>query len=247
MSQYIIQDLRLLKASAWLDWQSVGSGNWGIFQVNESTLALVPAKRYYMQAAFSRFIRPGAQFIQSSDSNSLAALVPSTGNLVLIIRNGGTTSINYTWDLTRFTKTGTSATVYQFLVSQYQTLSRLSDIAISGRRFSLTSPAQSITTCLVPGVIDIVSTSPSGAIQSPSAMSISAGNGHAVSFYLPSAGEYSLEIFNSCGKTVKNVYKRGIRGSNRISLSSLRLPNGAYCARLRQGQNLASGILHIVK
>ena len=247
MSQYIVQDLRMLKPAAWLDWQTVGSGSWGTFQVNRTTLALVPTRRYYMQAAFSRFIRPGSLFIESSDSNSLAALVPSTGNCVLIIRNGGTSSINYTWDLTRFTTLGTLATVYQYCVSNYRTLSRLPDVVIENKQISIMSPAQSITTCVIPGVIEALSKSHLRTNREPNTLSMTLCNGHALKLYLPLAKAYSLSIFTSSGRRVHHREGKGARGTNRVDLSELYLPGGVYYAQLRQHHATAFGIVHLVR
>ncbi|MBN1130897.1 MAG: hypothetical protein JXA71_18050 [Chitinispirillaceae bacterium] len=245
MSQYLIQDLRMLKPNAWLDWQTVGSGDWGTFTVNRTSLALVPTRRYYMQAAFSRFIRPGARFIESSDSNSLAALVPGTGNLVLIIRNGGSSAINYTWDLTRFATLGSRAIVYQYLVSDYQTLSKLPDAAIADKLFSITSPAQSITTCIVPGTVEVVSKTHPEKYRQPNTLSMTPGDGHAINLYLPSAMEYSLTVFSSGGRKVQCLGEKGIKGINRIDPGKFGLPSGVYFLQLRQQGASAHGVFHI--
>jgi O-glycosyl hydrolase len=245
MSQYIIQDLRMLKPAAWLDWQTVGSGDWGTFQVNRTTLELVPTRRYYMQAAFSRFIRPGSRFIESSDSNSLAALVPGTGSCVLIIRNGGSSSINYTWDLTRFATMGTLATVYQYLVSNYRTLSRLPDIVIENKQFSIVSPAQSVTTCVIPGIVEVVSKSELRRQQKPNALSMMLCNGPVIKLYLPSAGAYSLSIFNSTGRKIRYLTESGAQGTNKVDLRELGLPSGVYYVQLRQHRGTASGVIYL--
>ncbi|MBN2189546.1 MAG: hypothetical protein JW699_08825 [Chitinispirillaceae bacterium] len=247
MSQYIIQDLRLLKPMAWLDWQTVGSGNWGTFQINPTTLALVPTRRYYMQAAFSRFIRPGAQFIYSSDSNSLAALVPSTGNGVFIIRNGGASGISYLWDLTRFSSVGSHAVVYQYLVSNYLTLSRLSDVSIASKQFSITSPAQSITTCIVAGATGVAPKPPDRVEPQPCALAMTSGRGEVINLYLPLADKYSLTIFNTGGRKVHSLGGEGSRGTNRVDLSTAGLPSGVYCVQLRQRGAAVSGVFHLVR
>ncbi len=244
MSQYIIEDIRLLKASAWIDWQSYGSGNWGTFQVDRNSLALMPAKRYCMQAAFSRFIRPGSQIIESNDSNTIAALVPRTGNLIIIIRNGGTAGINYTCDLSRFTRMGSSAQVYRFLVSQYQTLSRLPDAAISNKQFSVTCPAQSITTCAVPGVIDVVSACPAISSKRIRTLSFSEMNRHAINVYLPSAGEYCITFFSSSGKKIKTLHGKGNIGNNLLDLGNYHLSSGMYCVQLQQRNSQTAGVVH---
>jgi O-glycosyl hydrolase len=247
MSQYIIQDLRMLKPNAWLDWQTVGSGDWGTFQVNRTSLALVPTRRFYLQAAFSRFIRPGARFIESSDSNSLAALVPSTGNLVLIIRNGGAASINYTWDLTRFTALGTTVLMYQYLVSNYQRLSKLPDVAIANKQFSITAPSQSVTTCVVPSTVEVLSKHLCGTRQQPDALAILSGTGDAISLSLAHAGRYSVTIFSTSGRQLGKVDKKGIQGINNLDLKELGLPRSVYCLQLNQDNAAVSGIFQLVR
>jgi hypothetical protein len=102
-----------------------------------------------MHAAFSRFIRPGSQIIYSSDTNSVAALVPSTGNLVIVLRNNANSNTPYTIDLSRCTTLGTSAEIYRF--SLPGKLSRLDDIPINDKKLSFNAPAQTITTCVIPG------------------------------------------------------------------------------------------------
>ena len=247
MSQYIIQDLRMLKPNAWLDWQTVGSGDWGTFQINRTNLALIPTRRYYMQAAFSRFIRPGSQFIESSDSNSLAALVPATHNGVFIIRNGGNSSINYTWDLGRFTTMGSSAAVYQFLVSNYQALSKLPDATITNKQFTITSPAQSITTCIVSGIAETALQPGDGTLPLPRTLEITSGNRNAITLYLPFNGEYSLTIFNSSGKKVCNQGGNGAKAGITVDLNAIGLPGGVYVVQLRQRGAAVSGIFYLVR
>jgi len=242
MSQYIIEDIKLLKASAWLDWQSVGSGNWGTFQVDRNTLALMPEKRYYMQAAFGRFIRPGSQIIESNNSNTIAALVPRTGNLVIIIRNGGTASINYTCDLSRFTRMGNSAQVYRFLVSQYQTLSRLSDAVISNKQFSITSPAQSIITGVVPGVIDVVSVAPCDEQRPP--LIPRAGT---ITCTLGKAGFVGLKIVDISGRTVYGQSSVVPAGSHSWAFAKLPLVPGTYFGLLTLPEGTKRDVVRFVK
>jgi O-glycosyl hydrolase len=247
MSQYIIQDLRMLKPNAWLDWQTVGSGDWGTFQINRTNLALIPTRRYYMQAAFSRFIRPGSLFIESSDSNSLAALVPGTRNGVFIIRNGGNSSINYTWDLTRLTTMGSNAAVYQFLVSNYQALSKLPDAAITNKQFTITSPAQSITTCIVSGIAETALKPHDRTQPQPRTLALTSGNGNAINRCLPLSGKYSLVLFNSNGKKVWHRCGNSTKAGINVDLSAMGLSGGVYVVQVRQRGAAISGIFYLVQ
>ena len=149
MADVIMQDLRDMKASAWVDWQ-IGdpAENWRSLALNHSKQTFTPNARYYMHAAFSRFIRPGSRIIDSDNSNTLAAL-REDGALVLVVRNGGSSDAKYSFDLSGFDKIGSSAKVYRFELPG--SLSAQSDIALSGKALSMTAPAQTITTMVIDG------------------------------------------------------------------------------------------------
>lgn len=149
MANVIIQDLRDMHAEAWIDWQ-IGdpAENWRSLALNHSKQTFTPNARYYMHAAFSRFIRPGSRIIDSDNGNTLAALTPD-GALVLIVRNSGSSDVKYNFDLSEFVKIGTSAKVVRFELPG--SLTKQSDIAVSGKSLSMTAPAQTITTMVIDG------------------------------------------------------------------------------------------------
>jgi hypothetical protein len=202
-----------------------------------------------MQAAFGRFIRPGSQIIESNDPNTLAALVPRTGNLVIIVRNGGTSSISYTFDLSKVTRLPAGVHVYQYLVSAYQTLSKLPDAAISNKQFTITAPAQSITTCAVPNVVDstVTATRPSPSPSRRIALAFNCNNLRGLLIRLPSAGIYSLVAYSSSGRKVAAVNREGVAGVNIVEGNALRLPQGVYFVQIRQKENQASGTIMVIK
>src|SRR6185312_12921324 len=73
----IITDLRDLQAEAWVDWQSGDpSTNWASFSLNAAQQTWSPLKRFYMHAGFSRYIRPGATFVDVNDTDMVAAVSP---------------------------------------------------------------------------------------------------------------------------------------------------------------------------
>lgn len=149
MSHVIIHDLRVMKANAWLDWQ-VGDpvANWMTIQLDHSRETFKYTKRYYMHAAFSRFIRPGSQIISSNDTNSVAALDSNTGNLILVVRNNAESEVNYSVDLSKFESIGTVAQLYRFQLPG--SLKKETAVAINNKQISFTAPKLSITTCILP-------------------------------------------------------------------------------------------------
>ena len=149
MANVIIQDLRDMHAEAWVDWQ-IGdpAENWRSLALNHSKQTFTPNARYYMHAAFSRYIRPGSRIIDSDNGNTLAALTPD-GALVLVVRNSGSSDVKYEFDLGEFVKIGTSAKVVRFELPG--SLTKQSDIAVSGKALSMTAKANTITTMVIDG------------------------------------------------------------------------------------------------
>lgn len=149
MAGVILADLRDMKASAWVDWQ-IGdpAENWRSLALNHSKQTFSPNARYYMHAAFSRYIRPGSRIIDSDNGNTLAALTPE-GALVLIVRNSGSSDVKYEFDLGEFVKIGTSAKVVRFELPG--SLTKQSDIVVSGKALSMTAKSNTITTMVIEG------------------------------------------------------------------------------------------------
>ena len=149
MAGVILADLRDMKASAWVDWQ-IGdpAENWRSLALNHSKQTFSPNARYYMHAAFSRYIRPGSRIIDSDNGNTLAALTPE-GALVLIVRNSGSSDVKYEFNLSAFDKIGTSAKVVRFELPG--SLTKQSDIVVSGKALSMTAKSNTITTMVIDG------------------------------------------------------------------------------------------------
>ena len=97
-------DFRWLHPSAWVYWQAVDGGGWGLVtDLGGSTGA--PNPKYFVLAQFTRHIRPGMRIIDGGEANTVAAYDPAARKLVLVTTNYGTGQwINY--DLSRFSQAG---------------------------------------------------------------------------------------------------------------------------------------------
>lgn len=150
MAGRIITDLRDMGAEAWVDWQ-VGdpSRNWASFVLNDAQQSFSRLKRFYMHAGFSRYIRPGATFVDVDNADMVAAVSADGATLALIARNGSTTaSKGFTFDLTSLAGVGSSVTVRR--TSRTEDLAAVPDVAIESYSFVATLPAYSVTTFIVP-------------------------------------------------------------------------------------------------
>ncbi|XXX76812.1 glycoside hydrolase [Sorangium sp. So ce134] len=150
MAERIIRDLRELKPEAWVDWQSGDPArSWASFTLNDSQQSYTPIKRFYMHASFSRYIRPGATFVEVDSEDMVAAVSADGSSLTVVVRNGDrNASRGYTFDLTRLPTVGVAAEALR--TSRTEDLERLPDAAIEDYRLVVTVPAFSITTLVVP-------------------------------------------------------------------------------------------------
>jgi O-glycosyl hydrolase len=150
MAGRIITDLRDLKPTAWIDWQ-VGdpARSWATISLNDSAQTFAPIKRFYMHAGFSRYIRPGARFVDIDNADMVAAIAPGGHSLTLVVRNGDTSAAKrFTFDLTRLPSVGAQAD--GFRTSRTEDLTELPGAAIDGYAMVVTVPAYSLTTFVVP-------------------------------------------------------------------------------------------------
>jgi O-glycosyl hydrolase len=150
MAGRIIQDLRELEPEAWIEWQVVDpSPNWTSFTVNDSQPSFAPVKRFYMQSGFTRYIRPGATFVDIGNADMVAALSADGATLTIVARNGDkSASKGFTFDLTSLDLVGTSVEVHR--TSATEDLVKLAPVSLQGWSFSATLPAYSVTTFMVP-------------------------------------------------------------------------------------------------
>jgi galactan endo-1,6-beta-galactosidase len=99
-------DFRWLHPKAWVYWQVVDGGGWGLIQdLGGGTTGPVNAK-YYVLAQYARHIRPGMRIIDGGNGNTIAACDAAARKLVVVATNYGTAQW-LTFDLSRFTHPST--------------------------------------------------------------------------------------------------------------------------------------------
>jgi len=150
MAGRIITDLRDLRPEAWLDWQVADpSRNWASFAVNNARQTFTFLKRFYMHAGFSRYIRPGATFVDIDNADMVAAVAADGSLLALVARNGdAAASRTFTFDLTAVPSVGAAVEVHR--TSRTENLVALAPIPVASWSFTATLPPGSVTTFVVP-------------------------------------------------------------------------------------------------
>jgi O-glycosyl hydrolase len=151
LSEAILADLRQMHPAAWIYWQAVDGPDWGLL-TNEMDGKPSPPERgrkYWVMANYSRFIRPGAVFIDTDDEQSVAALNSKDGSLIVVSTNASRRSKDVSYDLSRLSPMGTSVTAFRS--SATESLAPVSGLVLSQGMLTATLPRDSVTTFVITG------------------------------------------------------------------------------------------------
>jgi O-glycosyl hydrolase len=155
LSSAILDDEQHLHPSSWVAWQAVNEAGdspnsmWGLAYRDANNNISYPA-RYYAMGNYSKYVTQGSQMIGNSDASSFTVYNASTKTLTIVTTNSSTSSETISYNLANFGNAGSAATPHQ--TSASENLKQLANIGISGKKFSATLPAQSITTFVIPNV-----------------------------------------------------------------------------------------------
>lgn len=146
MAGRIIVDLRDLQPTAWVDWQVQDpAASWSSFVYDDAKQSFSPRKRFYMHAGFSRYIQPGATFVDIDNADMVAAVSADEQSVTIVARNGDQSKARtFTFDLTGLRVQPAEAVVLR--TSKDENLAELPAIATADWSFSATLPAYSVTT-----------------------------------------------------------------------------------------------------
>ncbi|KAJ5083733.1 glycoside hydrolase superfamily [Penicillium angulare] len=104
MVQVIMADITTLQPNAWVYWQIIDGGGWGLIDGDITTNTLNGATtKYYMLAQFTRHIRSGMRILNGTSSNVVSAIDEESGTLVIVAANWDDDQ-EFNFDLTAFSK-----------------------------------------------------------------------------------------------------------------------------------------------
>ncbi|KAK4118801.1 glycoside hydrolase family 30 protein [Parathielavia appendiculata] len=89
LARYLLQDMRQLRPTAWVYWQVLDGGGWGLIDAdNDANRLGVATQKYFVLAQFARHIRPGMRILDGGRDNVVAAYDASgAGKLVIVAVN----------------------------------------------------------------------------------------------------------------------------------------------------------------
>lgn len=135
----LILDFRWLRPTAWVYWQAIDGGGWGLITGDNTAVTLEsPTQKYYCLAQFSRHIREGMRILDGGADHVVAAYDETNSKLIIVAVNWGSAQyINF--DLSAFSTAGTSGQTiprwYTQISSGSQYVSSASDTVQSGTKF----------------------------------------------------------------------------------------------------------------
>jgi len=152
LAQKLMDDVRYLRPEAWVDWQYIEEGNdqWCLVKGVFATETCERVKNYYVRQQFSRYIKSGSRFLFVPDDKILASLSPKSDTLVLVVLNNTGAKTEHYIDLSRFQKFGTTITATR--TSASENCVAITDFKVQDVALTLSPPAYSITTLLIPVV-----------------------------------------------------------------------------------------------
>ncbi len=109
----VLEDLKYLEASSWVNWQAVSPDHWGMLANDYISEEYTREVKFSVMAHFSRFLRPGYKIIGTDDPRCLAAYDSRDRKLVLIVTNLSSSPVAIRFDLSRFTPVEGTAEWYQ--------------------------------------------------------------------------------------------------------------------------------------
>lgn len=151
MAQSIALDVNEMKASAFVYWQALDGGGWGLMQADlkAGSLGAVNAK-YHVLAQFSRHIRPGMRIVTTDDLTGTVAAVDAENKLlVLVMINANEAAQTSSFDLSALSTIQESVKAWTTETSGEGTLYKPSEetVADAGSKvFTTTVPPKAVKT-----------------------------------------------------------------------------------------------------
>lgn len=156
LARKLLDDVRYIAPSAWIDWQYIEDFNdqWCTVQAVGGFDAQNPqrVKNYYVRAQFTRDILPGYTFLTVTDQDALAAVGPDDDRLVLVVMNQLTTEVSRDIDLSMFSSVGAPVKAYR--TSPTEDTAPVSEYTLTDGILSFDMPAQSVMTFVLPVTVD---------------------------------------------------------------------------------------------
>tara|TARA_R110002003_G_scaffold197_9_gene15403 strand:- start:16346 stop:17788 length:1443 start_codon:yes stop_codon:yes gene_type:complete len=138
MVRNLLQDFRWLQPTAWVYWQALDQGGWGLIDADNDANRLGQAtQKYFVVAQFARHVRPGMRILDGGSDNVVAAFDASQSGLVIVAANFDAAQyINF--ELAEFATrpaTGSKVARWKTQIGSGDRYVQYDDTTLSGTRF----------------------------------------------------------------------------------------------------------------
>ena len=152
LAQKLFDDMRYIQPEAWIDWQYMEEANdqWCTIRGSFANQTYNKVKNYYVRQQCSRFIKRGYDIIASLCPQSLAAMNAARDTLVIVVLNEGSAT-THNIDLSLFSELPARNRIRAFRTTETDNLANaMTGVKLNGSTLTLSMPAQSITTLIIP-------------------------------------------------------------------------------------------------
>jgi galactan endo-1,6-beta-galactosidase len=157
MVSNMLLDFRWLKPTAWVYWQVLDGGGWGLVDADNDARTIKGAnQKFWVLAQFTRHIRPGMRILDAGSDYAVAAYDASAKKLVVAAVNWGSAQyINF--DLSKFATPGANGALVKRWATQIGSsgtrYAAYSDTYLSGSKFWSKFEQNMVQTFEVSGVV----------------------------------------------------------------------------------------------
>lgn len=150
MAQRLIDDVRYIAPSAWVDWQYMEENNdqWCMVRGSFANATFSKVKNFYVRQHFSRFIEQGYSIVESLNDHSIAAVNPERNKMVLVLLNTDSKTIHkVTMPMLRI-----DGTIKAWRTSENENLKVVTGncTVVDDNTIEVVLPEASITTLVIP-------------------------------------------------------------------------------------------------
>lgn len=153
LAQKLMNDIRYIMPSAWIDWQYIEEGNdqWCLVKADSFADGKYhKVKNYSIRSHFSRYIKEGYTFVTTLNGQALAAHSPEDDELVIVVINPGATSIRHSIDLSMYDSV--DANFDAIITTEDLDMADFDAATLKDGKLSFELPALSIATFVIPVV-----------------------------------------------------------------------------------------------
>lgn len=150
LAQKVMDDIRYMQPSAWIDWQYMEEGNdtWCLIRGSFADGTYERIKAFYVREQFSQFIRKGYTILNTTSGQSLAARSADGKTYVVVALNTGSIQSTHDIDLNFFDDVKASD-IKAWRTSSTEDMAETTDFSLADGHLTCRLPSQSITTLVI--------------------------------------------------------------------------------------------------